>query len=150
MLLIVLEIRFILKSAIFWDIMPCSLLKVNSCFRGTYCFHLQCWRISRARNQCESRLHAQPLSCRFLFGVFFDHEGLGNMFLRNISWIWTDTKCSILEDTSVHNYCCDNIKSYIFFSYHVYSHGFDCYKFLHIKLTCMSSAAWSNICLLSS
>jgi hypothetical protein len=31
----------IIKSTIFWDITPCSPLKVNQCFRGTYRLHLQ-------------------------------------------------------------------------------------------------------------
>jgi hypothetical protein len=31
----------VMKSPIFWDIMPCSLLKVNQYFRGTCYLHLQ-------------------------------------------------------------------------------------------------------------
>jgi hypothetical protein len=38
------------KSTIFWDITPCSSLKVNRRFGGTYHLHLQ-GRISRARYQ---------------------------------------------------------------------------------------------------
>jgi hypothetical protein len=41
------------NSSIFWDMMPCSLLKVNWSFRGTCHLHLQGWRISQARNQRE-------------------------------------------------------------------------------------------------
>jgi hypothetical protein len=47
-----------LKSTIFWDITPCSPLKVNRRFGGTYSLHLQGRRIRRARNQCESRWQA--------------------------------------------------------------------------------------------
>jgi hypothetical protein len=43
-----------LKSATFWDITPCSPLKINRRFRGTYCLHLQGRRISQARNQGKS------------------------------------------------------------------------------------------------
>jgi hypothetical protein len=40
-----------MKSTIFWDITPCSPLKVNRCFGGTYRPRLHGRRISRARNQ---------------------------------------------------------------------------------------------------
>jgi hypothetical protein len=43
------------KSTIFWDITPCSPLRVNWHFRGTYRLHLQRRKISRARNHRESR-----------------------------------------------------------------------------------------------
>jgi hypothetical protein len=45
----------VMKSTHFWDITPCSPLKVNRRFRGTYRLHIQ-GRISRARYQSESRL----------------------------------------------------------------------------------------------
>jgi hypothetical protein len=48
-----------LKSTTFWYIMQCSPLKVNRRFGGTYRLHLQDWRISRARNQRESRRQAE-------------------------------------------------------------------------------------------
>jgi hypothetical protein len=31
----------VMKSTIFWDITPCSPLKVTCCFGGTYRLHLQ-------------------------------------------------------------------------------------------------------------
>jgi hypothetical protein len=40
----------IMKSTIFWDIPPCSPLKVNRRFGGAYHLHHQGRRISRARN----------------------------------------------------------------------------------------------------
>jgi hypothetical protein len=39
---------FNLKNTTFWDMTPCSQMKVNK-FRRTYRFHLQDWRISRTR-----------------------------------------------------------------------------------------------------
>jgi hypothetical protein len=42
------------QQDIFWDIKPCSLLKINRSFGETYRLYLQD-RISRARNQRESR-----------------------------------------------------------------------------------------------
>jgi hypothetical protein len=55
------------KSSIFWDITPCSPLKVKRRFGGTYRIHLQGRRISRARNQNESKWQTE----------------LCDMFLRN-------------------------------------------------------------------
>jgi hypothetical protein len=39
--------------SIFWDVTPCSPLKVNWHFKRTCHVHLQGWRISQARNQHE-------------------------------------------------------------------------------------------------
>jgi hypothetical protein len=43
----------VVRSSDFWDIMLCSLLKANQCFRRTCCLHFQDQRISQARNQHE-------------------------------------------------------------------------------------------------
>jgi hypothetical protein len=57
--------------------MPCSPLKVNQHFGGTYCFHLQCQRISWTRNQGESRWKQSSLTtyfrAGFLLRLFFCH-----------------------------------------------------------------------------
>jgi hypothetical protein len=45
----------VMKSAIFWDITPCSPLKVDQRFGGTYRLHLRGRSISRVRKQCENR-----------------------------------------------------------------------------------------------
>jgi hypothetical protein len=45
----------VMKSNIVWDITSCSPLKFNRSFGGTYRLHLHGRRISRARNQRESR-----------------------------------------------------------------------------------------------
>jgi hypothetical protein len=52
----------IMKSSIFWYVTPCGLLKVNQCFGGICCLHLQDRRISWARNQHENRWHCSPSS----------------------------------------------------------------------------------------
>jgi hypothetical protein len=49
------------KSSIFWDITPCSPLKVKWRFGRTLCLRLQDRRISRARNQRESRWQADEM-----------------------------------------------------------------------------------------
>jgi hypothetical protein len=58
------------KSNIFWDITPCSPLKVNQRFGGTYRLYLQGRRISRAKDRRERRRYIsedstlQEISCR--------------------------------------------------------------------------------------
>jgi hypothetical protein len=56
----------VLKSIIFWDMTPCSPLSFNRRFGGTYRFHLQ--------DSCS-------LAC---CTHFFDPEGGGDKFLRNV------------------------------------------------------------------
>jgi hypothetical protein len=74
----------VMKSTIFWDITPCNPLKVNRRFGGTYCLHLQGRKISRARNQLESRL-VTYCDAGFLLSLhIFDPEDGGDMFLRNV------------------------------------------------------------------
>jgi hypothetical protein len=60
----------VMKSFIFWDITPCSPLKVNRRFGGTSRLHLQ------GRKTCQVRTQ---------------HEAGGNcyMFLRNVIWLST-------------------------------------------------------------
>jgi hypothetical protein len=57
----------VMKSTIFWDITPCSPLRVDLRFGGTYRLDLQGRRISRARarNQRESRLQARLILRRW-------------------------------------------------------------------------------------
>jgi hypothetical protein len=40
-----------LKSSVFWDVAPCSPMKVNWCLKGTYCLHLQGRRVSQSMKQ---------------------------------------------------------------------------------------------------
>jgi hypothetical protein len=47
-------IAVVMKSSTFRDITPCSLLKVNGHFGGTFCLHRQGRRISQERNQHEA------------------------------------------------------------------------------------------------
>jgi hypothetical protein len=48
------------EGSIFWNITPCNPLKFNRRFKGACCLHLQRWKVSHARNQCESRWQAGP------------------------------------------------------------------------------------------
>jgi hypothetical protein len=49
-----------MRGSVFWDIMPCSPLKVNRRFRGTCSLHFQGRRIIEARNQHERRWQTEP------------------------------------------------------------------------------------------
>jgi hypothetical protein len=73
-----------MKSTLFWDLMPCSPLKVNRRFGGTWLPYSDS-RNKPARNQSEVRWQAE-----FLHGLFFDIEDGGDMFLRNVGLLPED------------------------------------------------------------
>jgi hypothetical protein len=89
--------------------MPCSLLKVNQRFRGTYHLHLQAWRISQVGDQSESSGQAELVSC------------------SAYSTLKTEVTCSlkcqvtfsglqgiiIPEDVTPRNHCHENHKFYL-------------------------------------
>lgn len=64
----------IIMSSGFWDITPCSPMKVYQHFRGTYYhFHLQWWSKSQASNQ-----HGVPkVHFGFLLDADINHKGGG-------------------------------------------------------------------------
>jgi hypothetical protein len=108
----------VLGSSLSTDLVTqCNPLKVNRRFGRTYRLHLQC-RIIRARYQCESRWQFDtPLATYFhagvLFGLFFNPEYRGDMLLRNVDWNFQrTTRRYILEDSTLHNDRCENLKSY--------------------------------------
>jgi hypothetical protein len=57
----------VIKNIVFWDVTPCSLLKVAPRFGGTYRLHLQVWRLRQARNQRE-------IMSKIVFSTWF-HPG---------------------------------------------------------------------------
>jgi hypothetical protein len=65
-----------MKNSVFWDVLPCSPVKVNQCFGGIYCLHLQGLRVSQPRNQYET-------GSKMLY-LFFDPEDGGDIFLQNV------------------------------------------------------------------
>jgi hypothetical protein len=67
----------VMMNTIFWDITPCSPLKVNRCSGGICDLHLQGKRINQARNQHE------PNGKKVLGGY---------MFFRNVGLLWTDAR----------------------------------------------------------
>jgi hypothetical protein len=105
-----------MKSTIFWDITPCSPLKINGRFGGTCHFHLQGLRISRARHQYV----ASTLKCRLTF------NGLHGAISQNIELFFTRRhisedgdlrstfssahRCSLDNDTEVVTSCSRAVK----------------------------------------
>jgi hypothetical protein len=83
-----------LKSTTFWDITPCSPLKVNRIFEGTY------------RSAC----HLSPW---YLVRLFFDPEDGGDMFLRKLVDFKRTKRRYNPEHNVFHNHRCENLKSYI-------------------------------------
>jgi hypothetical protein len=57
-----------MKNSAFWDITPCTPLKVNRRFGGICCLHLQGRRISQASSTCY--LYRDG----YVIGLFFDPE----------------------------------------------------------------------------
>jgi hypothetical protein len=64
-----------MKGSFFWDVMPCSLLKVKRYFGGTCLSYLKPSYL----------LHA----C-FLLDLFIDSEDGGDMFIRNFNFLSTE------------------------------------------------------------
>jgi hypothetical protein len=87
-------------EVIFWDITRCSSLEVNRRFGGTYCLHLQGRRISRARNQRESRWQAEQSVSRN-FGLYRKQEGSGRVELSS-GWHARRTKWNCQTPIGAH------------------------------------------------
>jgi hypothetical protein len=90
----------VIKSTIFWDTTPCSLLKVNGRFGGTYRLQLQGQRICWARNQRESRVASRQCltvrlcahQARFACSMMLSDATCEMLYLY-----WVHTKgCSLL------------------------------------------------------
>jgi hypothetical protein len=60
-----------MMSSAFWDVTPCSPLKVYRRFGGKYCLHFEGWRITQARKPPWSRQQTKPclLILKRLHGV---------------------------------------------------------------------------------
>jgi hypothetical protein len=55
-----------MKSSIFWDITPCSLVGFNRRLEGTYLLHLQGRRVSQEMNQTQQGAsRAAPFAANF-------------------------------------------------------------------------------------
>jgi hypothetical protein len=112
----------------------------NRRFGGTYHFRLQDRRISRARNQRESKWQAEKSACRN-FGL---HTKTGGAFMLVSCLAYSSilkmeaicfpeasvvfqrtTQCYTPEDRTLHNHQCEDLKSYNFSSFlHLSIHRF--------------------------
>jgi hypothetical protein len=97
----------VMESTIFWDIPPCSLLKVNWRFGEICPFNLLGRRISEARNQ-------RVESCKQ--NISEDPEDGRDVFLRNVDWLSTDyTRRYIPEGRCLQFKLISPISSFTFF-----------------------------------
>jgi hypothetical protein len=85
---------------IFWDIPPCSHLKVNRRFGGTCWLHLPGRRISQARNQREAGSMNSSLKMEAIYSSATSVQ------------IQRTTRRYIPEDRTLHNHRCENLRSY--------------------------------------
>jgi hypothetical protein len=112
-----------MNNSLFWDTMPCSLLIVNLCFVGMCHLHLQGWRVSQARNQCEECSKLPRWGWR-------SHA-------PSIYWLTFNIlhKVNIPEHETHHNYHCKNHLSYtkIYFLHRSSSqhHMHHYFRFIH-------------------
>jgi hypothetical protein len=88
-----------MKSTIFWDITPRSPLSVNRRFGGTHHLHLHGRKISRARNQSESR-----------WQVFFALKKEAIFPSETSVDTQRTTPRYIPENGTLHNHRCENFK----------------------------------------
>jgi hypothetical protein len=97
------------KSTIFWDIMPCSLLKVNRRFGRTYRLHLQGRRIRQAREELCLPYAFTVLSCS-AYSSTLKMEAIcsseTSVGFQRTTWRY------IPEDSTLHIHRCENLKSY--------------------------------------
>jgi hypothetical protein len=129
---------FCLKISIFWDITPCSPLKVNRRFGGTCRPHLHGRRICQARNQGASTRQTEQSACRNsglyrkqeptvllatyshtgpLLGLFFHPEMKATCSSeKSVDFQWT-TWCYMAEDRILRNHNCENLRYYISSTY---------------------------------
>jgi hypothetical protein len=87
----------VMRSIIFWDMTPCSLLSCNRSFGGTYRLHLQGRRNNFSKNQQAGGKQNAPSTCLLAgccWNYFFDPEDGGDMFLRNFGCNSTDYTAS--------------------------------------------------------
>jgi hypothetical protein len=135
-----------IKNAMFWDITPCSPLKVNWRFGGTYRLHLQGRRISRARNQRESRcLSLPPALTPFSCSAYSSTLKTEAIYSSETSLdIQRTTRRYIPEDSTLRYHRCENLKSYSKIHYKLLDHLLILQIFFKMRPS-MSSALFTTL-----
>jgi hypothetical protein len=100
-----------MKSTIFWDIASCSPLKVNRRFGRTYRLHLH-GRICRARYQCDSRWQAEFHLLSHWYLARLIRPWRRRCYSETSVDFQRTTRRYIPEDSTLHNHCCENLKTY--------------------------------------
>jgi hypothetical protein len=122
-----------MKSSIFWDITPCSPLRVNEPFGGTCRLHLQNQRISQPRNQ-----NKDLLATWFTVVSFLTYSSTLKMeatcsFEMPVDFQRT-TRRYIPEDITLHNHRCKNLTSYMLLhikqKLYIYIYSYMCVNYL--------------------
>jgi hypothetical protein len=99
------------KSIIFCDVTPCSLLSCNRRFGGTYRLHLEGWRNNFSKNQ---RAECLPPAYLLVLAEIISST-------LKVEAVWSSemlvatqqtTRCHIPEDDTLHNHRCENLTSY--------------------------------------
>jgi hypothetical protein len=47
-----METNLFCEESVFWDVTPCTLVEVDQHFKGMFCLHVQCQRVSQASSSC--------------------------------------------------------------------------------------------------
>jgi hypothetical protein len=96
-----------MKSAIIWNITPCSPLSVNRRFGGIYYFHLQ-----GRRNKFSKKPTSKQVACWFLAELISSTLKMEVICSSEISVATRRTiRRYIAEDSILYNLRCENLKS---------------------------------------
>jgi hypothetical protein len=99
----------LIKSSVFWDITPCSPLKVDRCFGGTSHLHFQGRRIRQARNQSEAGRKQILVSFLAYYSTLKMEVTCSSETLIDFQ---RTTRPYIPEERTLHNHRCEELKSY--------------------------------------
>jgi hypothetical protein len=95
------EINIFLRISIFWDVTPCSPLKVNWRFGEIYPFHLQGRPLI---GTCFTLISCLAYSLTLKLGANYSSE-------MSVDFQWATRRYSP-GDGTLHNHLCENLKSY--------------------------------------
>jgi hypothetical protein len=110
------------KSTIFWDMTLHSPFEVNRRFGGTYRLNFLIRRINQARNQPEVRWETDDLLTTCLYAGFLFDLLFSPKHGADVDWLSRFARRYISENSTLHNYRNQNLKSYNFRKIHIFKH----------------------------